>query len=528
PAADPIARARRQLRAAGIRYAAGQPEDAERLAGEAATAGGAAERVAARCLLGQIVYYRTGSGRARDHLRRALEEAGEEPLLRAKALAALAEMADLGARRDLEHAEEALALLPGSSDPAEAEARRTALLASIGAELDLARGLDEAKLVQAEECEAALQAAGLPPPASERVAFQASWWFKVVDQLDRSRAAIRRAIEQAADEAVESELPVLFGHLALTECWAGRYAAARDAVAAGVHHASLTGWSPTALYGARGLLEALTGDTEAARATVTRDLAFGEEHGHPRAVVAQWHVLGLADLLDGDPASAADRLAAAYELARGNDILEPARRHRLEPDLGHAWLAVGRVDEAAALAREQVELGERMSRPVLLAVGLRLDGLAHAARGDLEAAIELVGRSVSAAETSPFPLELGRSQLALGQVLRRTRAKQRARQALVQARDLFERLGSPPWTALADAELHRVAGAHAGDALTATEQRVARLVAEGRTNREVAAELFTSVRTVEGHLASVYRKLGLRGRVALAQHLNGSDARTST
>jgi DNA-binding CsgD family transcriptional regulator len=86
---------------------------------------------------------------------------------------------------------------------------------------------------------------------------------------------------------------------------------------------------------------------------------------------------------------------------------------------------------------------------------------------------------------------------------------------------------------MAAAELQRVAGTHAGAALTATEQRVAQLVASGHTNREVAAELFTSVRTVEGHLAAVYRKLGLRGRVALAHHLNSTltsstPARTST
>jgi DNA-binding CsgD family transcriptional regulator len=533
PRTDPAARAVRQLRAAEISYVAGRPETAAELAAQAAAGGEAAERVAALCLLGQITYYRDGSGTARDHLQRALAEAGDDPRLRARALTALAEMADLGARRDLQHAEEALALLAEAGDPPEHDVRRAALLASVGAQLDLAMGLDEQRLREAAACEQAQLAAGRQPPGSERVAFQTSWWFKVVDQLDRSRAAIHQAIEVAAHGAVESELPNLYGHLALTECWAGRYADARDAVDAGARHAALTGWSPTALYGAAGLLEALTGDTGAARRTVTRDLAFGEEHGHPRAVVAQWHVLGLADLLDGDPEAAARRLGAAYDLARANDILEPARRHRLEPDLGQAWLAVGRVDEAAALAHEQRELGERMGRPGLLAVGLRLEGLVHAARGDLEGAVELVQRALTAAEASPFPLEVGRTHLALGQVLRRARAKQRARDSLATARAVFARLGSPPWEAMAAAELQRVAGTHAGAALTATEQRVAQLVASGHTNREVAAELFTSVRTVEGHLAAVYRKLGLRGRVALAHHLNSTltsstPARTST
>lgn len=522
PHADAAAIAARQLGAAAIHYSAGRPETALELAARAARGGETPVRVSALCLLGQITYYRDGSGTARDYLHRALAAAGDDRLGRARALAALSDMADLGARRDLHHAEEALALLSDATSVEEHEIRRAALLASVGAQLDLAMGLDEGTLSRAAQSEAVLVARGVRPVGAERVAFQTSWWFKIVDQLDRSRTAIQAAIQAAFDEGIESELPNLFGHLALTECWAGRFPAAQVAVEEGVRHAAVTGWSPTALYGAAGLVEALGGRTEAARQTVRRDLAFGEVHGHPRAVVAQLHVLGLADLLDGDHESAAERLSAAYDLARENDIHEPGRRHRLEPDLGQAWLAVGRLDDAAALAQEQIDLGTRMGRAGPLAIGLRLAGLVQAAQGELTRAEQLVTQAVATAEAAPFPLEVGRTYLALGQVQRRARAKQRARDSVGQARAIFERIGSPPWQAMADAELRRVGGAHTGDALTATEQRVAELAAAGGTNREIAAALFTSVRTVEGHLAAVYRKLGVRGRVALAQHLNSA------
>ena len=105
-----------------------------------------------------------------------------------------------------------------------------------------------------------------------------------------------------------------------------------------------------------------------------------------------------------------------------------------------------------------------------------------------------------------------RSQLALGQVHRRRRDKPSARLSLRAAVDGFTRIGATPWATLATSELTRLDGARTDAALTAAEQSVAALASAGRNNREIAAELFISARTVEGHLAVVYRKLGITGR----------------
>ena len=103
------------------------------------------------------------------------------------------------------------------------------------------------------------------------------------------------------------------------------------------------------------------------------------------------------------------------------------------------------------------------------------------------------------------------------------RQKSAARRTLQQALAIFEELGAPLWAAKARAELARIGGrAPAGDVLTPTERRIAELVAEGKTNKEVAVILVVAERTVESALTQIYRKLDVRSRTELARKLAGS------
>jgi DNA-binding CsgD family transcriptional regulator len=121
-----------------------------------------------------------------------------------------------------------------------------------------------------------------------------------------------------------------------------------------------------------------------------------------------------------------------------------------------------------------------------------------------------------------MPFELARTQLIAGEIRRRSRQRRLATEALTDARDGFERLGAQLWAHRCEGELDRLAGriGTSTDALTDAEQRVAQLAAEGHTTREIAATMFAGVRTVEAHLSSVYRKLGVRSRVELARRLS--------
>ena len=93
---------------------------------------------------------------------------------------------------------------------------------------------------------------------------------------------------------------------------------------------------------------------------------------------------------------------------------------------------------------------------------------------------------------------------------------------LLRALRLASECGHRPLATQIEHELPRVAAARSGTELTATEQRVADLIGGGATNREVAMALFVSVRTVETHVASIYRKLGMRNRTELVRHLSGA------
>ena len=117
------------------------------------------------------------------------------------------------------------------------------------------------------------------------------------------------------------------------------------------------------------------------------------------------------------------------------------------------------------------------------------------------------------------PFGRARAFLALGTTRRRMLQKQPARDAIEQAVRGFDELGARRWAERAQAELGRISGRTRQEGLTAAERRVAALAAQGQTNREVAAALFLSERTVESHLTNIYAKLGIRSRTELARVL---------
>jgi DNA-binding NarL/FixJ family response regulator len=148
-----------------------------------------------------------------------------------------------------------------------------------------------------------------------------------------------------------------------------------------------------------------------------------------------------------------------------------------------------------------------------------------AAEGDHAGAFEAFERSLAYAEA--FPLERGRALLCLGSVRRQAQQKRAAREALDQAIAVFEQLGAPLWAERARAEKARISGRRASsDELTETELRVAGLAAQGRTNKEIAAELYMGTSTVEAHLSRVYRKLGVR-RAELAGRLTATEGESA-
>jgi len=143
-----------------------------------------------------------------------------------------------------------------------------------------------------------------------------------------------------------------------------------------------------------------------------------------------------------------------------------------------------------------------------------------AARGDFQAAFASFERALAEHGRSTDPFQHARTLLALGRTQRRAKKRGAARTTLEDALERFERLGTPLWAEQTRAELARIGGrASSSGELTEAERRIAALVAEGSTNREVAAALFLTEHSVETALTRVYRKLGVRSRAELARLL---------
>ena len=186
-----------------------------------------------------------------------------------------------------------------------------------------------------------------------------------------------------------------------------------------------------------------------------------------------------------------------------------------------ALVELGRRDEAVELLDWYEGNARRLGRVSALANCARCRGMLAAQAGDLDGALAAYdGGARSGMRRSSFRSTAGRTLIALGAAQRRAKRRREARETLEAAARGLERIGAALWAERARGELRRISGrAATPGALTPAEERVAALVAEGKTNREVASALFLSERTVEGHLARVFAKLGIKQRTEIAAAL---------
>ena len=204
------------------------------------------------------------------------------------------------------------------------------------------------------------------------------------------------------------------------------------------------------------------------------------------------------------------------------------------PDLyGNALVLTGRVDDADDFLRPHEELAaERGHRSAKARLGY-VRGRIHGARGDIDAARDAFENALDEIDTLPLPYDRARINFAYGQTLRRAGRRRDADVVVRTARELYSSLGAVSYVERCDREL-KAGGLRTGDSgtdsprsdfstLTPQERAVATLVASGRTNKEVAGELFLSVKTVQYHLTRVYSKFGIRSRSELAAKFRQQD-----
>ena len=197
------------------------------------------------------------------------------------------------------------------------------------------------------------------------------------------------------------------------------------------------------------------------------------------------------------------------------------------PDLAEAYTRAGKVDEAAAVLERLEWHATRTNRPIVLALAARCRGLLGGT--DYEQSFK---DALSWHKIAGRPFETARTQLCFGERLRRSKQRASARVQLEAAWKSFSRLGANSWASRAMAELSATGATTPGRSdetpelrlLTPQELQVAIAVAGGATNRETASRLFLSPKTVEYHLARVYRKLEVSGRDELPQKFQSPSA----
>jgi DNA-binding CsgD family transcriptional regulator len=260
------------------------------------------------------------------------------------------------------------------------------------------------------------------------------------------------------------------------------------------------------------------GQLDLAWETSMRALDLAETHFglHPPYHLA---VIGLVAFWRGDAATGAEWLGRATSRALELGWFEPSNRPWTD-EYVEAQLALGRIDEAVGILDVWEADARRVGRERTLAHVLRCRGQIAAARGDIDEAMALLDSAVARHGELGDPYGQARGLLALGVVRRRARQKRQARDAIAQALEGFEQLGAATWIERAKSELGSIGGRTREEGLTPAERRVATLVAEGHTNREVAAALFLGERTVASHLTHIYAKLGIRSRTELARVLD--------
>jgi DNA-binding CsgD family transcriptional regulator len=318
---------------------------------------------------------------------------------------------------------------------------------------------------------------------------------------------------------LESDLSATAWMTVLTECLRGDLAEAEElaeeAVSGSLELESRT--TRALALGSRALVGAYRGAAEAARRDGEEALEIVEEIGWAFGRRVGLWPLGFLALSAGDAAEADRLLRPLAEQVASMGLGEPMVAPFV-PDAVEALLTLGEFEQAERLLDPFEHNGRALDRPWALAASARCRGLLLAGERDLEAAVAAVESARAYHKQLQMPFEFGRTLLIAGQIQRRLRQKRAAKESLDHAKAIFDELGTPLWSAKASSQLSRLGlrrPASDGIGLTQTEKRVAALAASGLTNREIAAQLFISPKTVQANLGKVYAKLGIHSRAEL-------------
>jgi DNA-binding CsgD family transcriptional regulator len=502
-------RMRRLAAAAQAAWAAGEPDQARALIARVLPLAPDGLRAELLYLRG-VIEARTGDLRGAIAVLVEAAETSDSPSFQ---LDALSEAAEAAAFAGESAQGVAIGARAGAIEPHdELDRFRVSLLTGMAAELAGDHGRAERLVRQAVQRGEQLEEPGALVSAS-LLATMGLTGGNFADGLPASS----RAVAIARERGLLSMLPLALWAQANALVGLGRFNLARSAAEEGIRlasdfgHRSGASWNLTVTA----LLDSLQGEESATRSHVDEAVELAAIGGGTLILAhADW-MLGLLDLTLGRPDEATERLLPLTATERPE--FNPLIGFWSIPDLIEAAARSGRLEETADRFDRYanwVRYSPSAPRRSVLARCRALMG-----DGDVREQFE----AALAPEGFVSPFLMARTELLYGEWLRRQRQRREARPHLRRAADLFRQVGTTPWEERAEAEL-RATGEKARerdpstlDQLTPQELQIAGLVASGMTNRQIAAQLYLSPRTIDYHLRKVFSKLGVASRTELVQ-----------
>ena len=341
-------------------------------------------------------------------------------------------------------------------------------------------------------------------------------------RLDEAREELEKIRARCQERGEEGEQVFVCQHVATNAMQRGDFVSANLVAEDALEKArQLGGDTPQFVaQSLRAQLSAFAGREDVARRAIDVALECASRTGTFRLAERVRAALGFLEVSLGNYEAAVAALQPM--LSRFDPRSTPTEPPHASflPDGIDALIHLDRLAEAEPLVAALERNGRRVNREWMLAVGARSRAMLLATLGDLDRAHDAAQQAMTTHDALMMPFERGRTLLVLGQIERRQRKKESAAAHLQEALEIFERLNIPLWADRARAELSRASvGPHRKGTLTPSEQRVAELAASGMKNRDVAAALFISPKTVEANLARIYRKLGIKSRAELGRHV---------
>lgn len=513
PATDQRARVQRGIDLSERRYFAGDPNGARReLERLLAALPPGDDRARVLLGLGSMRWVQGEADAGLELMEQALADAQTTELRSSihTRIASGSDDADVAVR----HGEAALALMDQDADP---QLYSYALLVVALFKLHSGRGADHDAVEQGIRLQR--QAAGWvmsPVPA---------FWARDFDDFGTARQRLADLIEALREQGDQAQVAPALTHLARIAAMTGQMESARATASEALELAAQTEqetYLDVALC-AQAHIRAYAGELDQAR-TGASDV-LDRLADRPDAVLEAMarEALGLAALQAGDLAEVDRQLTRADEINNLVHNREPANQ-RFQADHAEAVIGLGDLDRGERLVARLEARAAALPRPWIVAVSCRCRGMIHAARGNVDAAAADYERALAAHQGLDMPAELGRTLLALGRLHRRRNERKRAQETLERAVSVLDAAGARGWAAIARDELTRARGwrGHASQ-LTPTERAICELAGSGMRNREIAAQLFLSDKTVEANLSRSYRKLGVRSRTELATAMARAD-----